>query len=131
MQISTHMTPKPVTVASADTLDKAKALMDKGGFRRLPVIDNGKLVGIVTERDLRKHEGYLNSTRVDAAMASEVVTVPVGATVEEAARLMIVNKIGGVPVVDNGKLVGIVTATDVLKAFLHVVHATQQIVSKE
>jgi acetoin utilization protein AcuB len=68
VQLANAMTLNPVTVSSRDTLATAKSLMDAGGFRRLPVVDGGKLVGILTERDIRGHSGALDRTRVNAAM---------------------------------------------------------------
>jgi acetoin utilization protein AcuB len=129
MQIVNLMTPDPVTIGQHDTLAKAKAAMDEGRFRRLPVIDNGRLVGIVTERDLREYSGYLESTRVNAAMRTALITVTPYNTVEDAARLMLKHKIGGLPIVAGGTLVGIVTTSDLLKAFLIVVAGTNQIMS--
>jgi acetoin utilization protein AcuB len=126
MQMLHVMTRHPETVQPSDVLLKAKETMDAGGFRRLPVVDEGRVVGILTERDLREHGGYLKSTKVDAAMKTPVVTVDSKTSVEEAARLMLANKIGGMPVVDTGKLVGIVTTSDLLRAFLSVVEATQK-----
>jgi acetoin utilization protein AcuB len=130
MQIARCMTPNPVVISTTDTLAAAKALMDKGRFRRLPVLEGGNLVGIITERDLRQHRGYLDSTRVDAAMTSDPVTISPSISAEDAARLMLEHKIGGIPVVDQGKLVGIVSTSDLLRAFLNIVLATQDIVHK-
>lgn len=129
MQIANCMTPHPVTVSPRDTLARAKTKMDVGRFRRLPVVENGKLVGILTERDIRNHWGYLDSTRVDAAMTADPVTITPRISAEDAARLMLEHKIGGLPVVDNGELVGVVSTSDILRAFLCVVQATQGILS--
>jgi signal-transduction protein with cAMP-binding, CBS, and nucleotidyltransferase domain len=74
----------------------------------------------VADRDLLGHAGYLQSTTVAAVMTSDPQTMTPGMTVEDAARLMIAHKISGLPVIDHGKLVGFVTATDVMKAFLQV-----------
>jgi len=131
MQISNAMTPNPVTIRSGDVLAKAKGLMEAGGFRRLPVVDDGHLVGILTERDLRAHAGHLENTRVNAVMRTSLVTVAPDETVEEAARLMLKHKIGGLPIVAaDGALVGIVTMSDLLAAFLRVLQATEQIVKR-
>jgi acetoin utilization protein AcuB len=130
MQILNLMTATPVTIGSHDTLAQAKAIMDEGHFRRLPVVDNGQLVGIVTERDIREHTGYFESTRITAAMRTALITVGPRATVEDAARLMLRHKIGGLPIVDEGKLVGIVTTSDLLKAFLNVVEASKEVISR-
>jgi CBS domain-containing protein len=127
MQIANAMSREPVTIRSDDALAKAKALMEAGRFRRLPVVDDGHLVGILTERDLRAHAGYLESTRVNVVMRTAVVTVAPDDNVEDAARLMLKHKIGGLPIVADGRLVGIVTTSDLLAAFLRVVQATGQI----
>jgi acetoin utilization protein AcuB len=103
--------------------------MDAGNFRRLPVVDEGRLVGILTERDLHKYSGFLGSTRVNAAMRTALVTVTPSNTVEDAARLMLKHKIGGLPIIASGRLVGIVTTTDLLRAFLIVVASTSQIMN--
>ena len=75
MLIANCMTRNPVTVTPEDNLAQAKALMDSGKFRRLPVMEKGKLVAMLTERDLRTHWGYLAATKVDAAMSSNVITI--------------------------------------------------------
>jgi acetoin utilization protein AcuB len=130
MQIVNLMTANPIVINADDTLANAKAVMDDGRFRRLPVVEDGKLVGIVTERDVREHAGYFRSTRVNAAMRAPVISLTPYATVEDAARLMLKHKIGGLPIVDEGKLVGIVTTSDLLKAFLVVVQAASHIMDR-
>jgi acetoin utilization protein AcuB len=130
MQIINLMTPDPITIDQHDTLSKAKSLMDEGSFRRLPVMDHGRLVGIVTERDLREYIGYLESTRVTAAMRTPLITVTPYKTVEDAACLMLKHKIGGLPIVAEGELVGIVTSSDLLKAFLNVIKATNELIQR-
>ena len=129
MQLANLMTAEPITIGPHDILSKAKYMMDAGRFRRLPVVDVGRLVGILTESDLRDYTGYLESTRVNAAMRTELVTVTPYGTVEDAARLMLKRKIGGLPVVLDGKLVGIVTTSDLLRAFLLVVAGTSRIMN--
>jgi acetoin utilization protein AcuB len=128
MLLVNFMTPDPVTIRSRDTLSKAKSIMTAGNFRRLPVVDDGRLVGILTERDLHKYSGFLASTRVNAAMRTVLITITPYYSVGDAARLMLKHKIGGLPIVADGTLVGIVTTTDLLKAFLNVVQATNEIV---
>ena len=131
MQITNAMIRNPVTIRSDDALAKAKSLMKSYGFRRLPVVDDGQLVGILTERDLREHAGHLGNTRANAVMRTALVTIAPEDTVEEAARLMLKHKIGGLPVVAaDGTLVGIVTTSDLLAAFLRVLQATEQIVKR-
>ena len=130
MLIRRAMTNGAETVSSRDTLRTAADLMARGGFRRVPVVDDGKLVGIVSDRDVRAHSGYLDITRVTAAMTSELKTVTPEMTVEDAARMMIHHKIGGLPVVENGDLIGIITTTDILKGFLNVEAATQALMEE-
>jgi acetoin utilization protein AcuB len=130
MQIVNLMTPDPIAIDQHDRLSTAKAIMTAGNFRRVPVVDNGRLVGILTERDLHKYSGFLELTRVNAAMRTSLITVAPYDAMEDAALLMLKHKIGGLPVVAEGRLVGIVTTTDLLKAFLNVVKATSEIVQR-
>jgi acetoin utilization protein AcuB len=109
-----------------DSLAKAKETMDAIGFRRLAVVKDHEDVGMLTERNLREHFGYLESTKVDIAMSTPVISVGPNSTVHEAIRLMLRHKIGGLPVVDGGKLVGIVTTIDMLAAFLEVVETFEK-----
>ena len=127
MDIANWMSRNPVCIRPSDTLAVAKKLMDAGHFRRLPVVENDKLVGIITERDLRQHWGYLDSTKVDAAMTSDPVTVTPRDTAEDAAHLMLLHKIGGLPVVDNRELVGILSTSDLIRALLNVIQAAAHI----
>jgi CBS domain-containing protein len=127
MEIANWMSRSPACISPNDTLAAAKKLMDAGRFRRLPVIENDKLVGIITERDLRQHLGYLDSTKVDAAMTPDPVTVTPRDTAENAARMMLQHKIGGLPVVDNRKLVGILSTSDLIRALLNVIQAAEHI----
>ena len=126
MQVVHVMTKHPETIAPDEVLLTAKEMMDAGGFRRLAVVHDHRVVGILTERDLRAHGGYLKSTKVDAAMAKRVISVHSTTSVEDAARLMLKHKIGGMPVIDDGKLVGIVTTSDMLHALLSVIEAAQR-----
>jgi len=126
MEMIHIMTRHPETIHSDETLAKAKEMMDVAGFRRLPVVKDGEMVGMLTERNLREHFGYLESTKVNVAMSTPVVSVGPNSTVQEATRLMLRHKIGGLPVVDSGKLVGIVTTIDMLRAFLEVVESFEK-----
>jgi acetoin utilization protein AcuB len=107
-------------------LIQAQLKMQKGGFRRLPVVSDGRLVGIITDRDLRAHAGYLDRTEVKAAMSQKPITVTPVTTIEVAAQLLLKQKIGGLPVVENGRLVGIISTTDILQAFLDVMGASEE-----
>ena len=130
MHIANRMTRNPLCITPQDTLAKAKQMMDDGRFRRLPVVENGKLEGIITERDLRQHWGYLDSTKVSAAMTSGPVTINPSVSAENAIQLMLKYKIGGLPVVEEGKVVGILSTSDVLRALLDVLRATEEILKE-
>ncbi len=121
MTVRTWMTPDPQTVGPQDSLAVAQEKMAHGRFRRLPVVDaSGAMIGILTERDLRQHVGYLPTTHVNAAMNEKVLTIGPDEPIESAAALMLERKIGGLPVVaKDGKLLGIVTVTDLLQGLLH------------
>ena len=127
MEIAKWMSRSPTCVRPDDTLAAAKKLMDAGRFRRLPVVESEKLIGIITERDLRQHWGYLDATKVNAAMTPDPLTVTPRDTAENAARLMLQHKIGGLPVVDNSELVGILSTSDLIRALLNVIQAAEHI----
>lgn len=120
MKVRELMTPQPQTARPTDTLSVVDEKMRQGRFRRLPVVDEaGKLVGIVSDGDLREHVGYLPTTRVSAAMSENPVTVSDDVEIEVAAQLMIWHKHGGLPVVDAaGQLAGIITESDLLMALV-------------
>jgi len=126
MLVSNRMTKDPVTVTPEDLLIQARLKMQKGGFRRLPVVSDGQLVGIVTDRDLREHAGYLDRTEVKSAMSHKPITVTPATTVEASAQLMLKQKIGGLPVIEKGRLIGVITASDILQAFLDVMGASEE-----
>ena len=110
--IQDRMTKDPVTVEPSDTLAVARAKMKAGSYRRLPVVDAGKVVGILSEYDLKNHPHRLDSTLVQTAMAGSPVTVSSSQSLEHAVALLRKHNIGALLVVDHGKLVGIVTAKD-------------------
>jgi acetoin utilization protein AcuB len=120
MNVRGSMTRNPQTIGPADMVALAEEKMRRGRFRRLPVVDDaGTLVGIVTDGDLREHAGRLPSTPVSAAMTAQPTTVHADAAIDTAGAIMLERKIGGLPVVgDDAKLVGIITETDLLRAFM-------------
>jgi acetoin utilization protein AcuB len=118
------MTQPPVTVSPKDTLATAQEKMTAGHFRRVPVVQDGVLVGILTDRDVRRHVGVEERTRVGAAMTETPLSVSPQATVEEAVQLMLKHQISGLPVLENGKVIGIITTSDVLHAFLEMTGAS-------
>jgi acetoin utilization protein AcuB len=122
MLVRDCMTPNPTTVRRDSDPMAAQTLMRYGKLRRLPVLDeNDCLVGIVTTSDLHLFFSTAPSPgvakrqyRVDQVMTSPVITVPPNYPLEEAAETMRVNKVTGLPVVQEGRLVGIITAGDIL-----------------
>ena len=140
MFVKYRMTPHPITVAPDTSVAEALGFMRQNRVRRLPVVDKkGTIVGIVTEKDLLYASpspatslsvyeiGYLLSRlKVEEIMKRDVITVGADAPLEEAARIMADNKIGSLPVVEGDKLVGIITETDIFKAFLEMMGAREQ-----
>ena len=132
--VGNYMTKNPITVSPITPVDEASGLMKMNHFRRLPVVENGKVVGIVSDRDISRVEpspattlskyeinSLLAKMTVNDIMSAPIVSVSDEATVEEAALLMCDNKIGGLPVVSSiGVLVGIITETDIFKTFVDV-----------
>jgi predicted transcriptional regulator len=110
------MTPHPITIMPGEKLPHAVALIQQHRFRSLPVVDNGKLIGILTDRDIRTNLNDLDSLTVGKLMTTKLATVTPSTSVWDAARLLSERKIGAVPVVDDDLLVGIVSTTDLLKA---------------
>jgi acetoin utilization protein AcuB len=121
------MSRDPVTAFPDDLLIQARLKLQKGNFRQLPVVADGQLVGIITDRDMREHAGYLDRTEVKAAMSRKPLSVTAATTLEAAAQLLLKHKIGGLPVVENARVVGIITRSDVLQAFLDVMGASEEI----
>lgn len=122
------MTSDPVTVQVDTPLPEAHRLMTKHEVRRLPVMDGDRLVGIVTRGDIRGAEAsdatslsvwelnyLLSKLSIDKVMSSPVFSVSPETTIGEAAKLMLENKIAGLPVLEDGKLVGIITESDIFR----------------
>ena len=119
------MTRNQVTVRPDSDPLAAVSLLKCGDFRRLPVVDaEGKLIGIVTHNDLEVFLSKAESPgiikrqhRVEQVMSQEVMMVPPDCPLEEAASLMVENKIGSLPVVEDERVVGIITETDIFRQF--------------
>lgn len=134
MFVINRMTKNPMTVTADTKVDEVAHLMKKHNFRRLPVVDDGKLVGFLSDNDLMRVapssattlsryeiNSLLAKICVRDIMKKDVVSVNVDATIEEAALIMYKNKIGGMPVVSNmGAVVGVITETDIFKTFVDV-----------
>lgn len=119
--VARWMTPKPVTTQPGEKLSAVQTRMRAGNFRGMPVLGDGKLVGIITDRDLRRHEGYLEHTDVRLAMTEDVSIVSPMTPIRAAAQTLLERKVGALPVMEEGRLVGIISTTDVLRAFLEAV----------
>jgi nucleotide-binding universal stress UspA family protein/CBS domain-containing protein len=115
-KVAAWMTRNPVVSGPQEKLSVIHDKMTEGGFRAVPVVKEGKTVGIVTDRDIRMHVGYLEHTEAEKAMSEALITVTPETSVREAARLMRERKIGALPVIEGDTLVGLVTTTDVLTA---------------
>lgn len=126
MLVRHRMTANPITISPQDHLVTAKEKMTAGRFRRLPVIQNDVLVGVLTDRDILRFVGAEERTRVDGAMTEAPLTTSPATPVEEAVHLMLKHQVSGLPVVDQGKVVGIVTTSDIMQAFLEVSGAATQ-----
>ena len=120
MKVGERMTQNPTHVRLSDTLATARTIMQAEGFKHLPVVETKRVLGVITDRDVRQHADRLDQTLVETAMAADPATVSPDTTIEEAASVMLVRRIGCLPVVLNGGLVGIVTTTDLLRALLDI-----------
>lgn len=133
MAVKDFMTRKVVYISPDTTIAHAADIMRDQKLHRLPVIENDKLVGLVTEGTIAEASPskatslsiyemnyLLNKTKVKDVMIHDVVTISQYASLEDATYLMLKNKIGILPVVDNEQVYGIITDRDIFKAFLEV-----------
>jgi acetoin utilization protein AcuB len=132
MLVKNWMSKNVITIDANDSMHDAMRLLKEHGIRRLPVMEKNKLVGIVTDRDLKKasasdattleiHEMLylLTKIRVKDIMTKDPITVPPDYTVEETAQVLLKNKISGAPVVDNsGNVVGTITQSDLFRVLI-------------
>jgi len=131
---------QPVISVSPETpIHDALAMFKKEHIRRAPVIQDGKMVGIVTETDLLNASPspvstlsvwemnyLLSKVTVSQVMSRQVISVAKDTPIEEAARILADNKLGGLPVLDGGNVVGIITETDLFKVFLELMGAREK-----
>ena len=132
MLVKNWMSNNVITVDANSSMQDAMDLLKKNDIRMLPVMRKGKLVGIITDRDLKKasasdattldvHEllYLLTKIKVKDIMTRDVITVPPDFTAEETAQVLLKNKISGAPVVDaNGQLVGAITQADIFRVLI-------------
>ena len=133
MAVKDFMTRKVVYISPNTTIAHAADMMREQKLHRLPVIENDQLVGLVTEGTIAEASPskatslsiyemnyLLNKTKVGDVMIRDVVTISQFASLEDATYLMLKNKIGILPVMDNEQLYGVITDRDIFKAFLEV-----------
>ena len=125
------MSVDPATVGPKDSLQKVMSLLRRRDIRSVPVVENGRLIGIVTDRDVRQvapayplfrdedeiHR-YTENLTVTAAMTADPMTIAPDAPLVEAAKVLETCRISSMPVVDDRRLVGMLTVTDVLRVFV-------------
>jgi universal stress protein A len=116
--VSSWMTRHPVTAAPEEKLSAVHGKMLAGRFHSVPVVRDSVPVGIVTDHDIHAYPGSLDNTEVSTVMSEALITVSPSTTLREAARLLCERKIGALPVVEEGKLAGVITTTDVLGALI-------------
>ena len=105
---------RPAVVTPADTLARAKSLMDSLGTREVAVVEHGTLIGLVTRTDLEPHRGHLEWTTVRAAMTPNPTTVAPDAPASSVARLLVERGFNAVPVTAGGNLLGMICRSDLL-----------------
>ncbi|MBZ0169068.1 inosine 5'-monophosphate dehydrogenase [Candidatus Methylomirabilis lanthanidiphila] len=138
MRVKDRMRRSLVSVAQSDTLDHALTTLKRFNIRHLPVVKGDHVVGIVSDRDVKKaapspfdyptaeeFRAFTSAVSVKEIMTKEVVTVAPLTPIEEAASLMSQKRIGALPVVQEGRLIGMITETDVLGVMTEMMGATQ------
>jgi len=132
MLVANWMSKNIITIDENDSMHDAMKLLKENDIRMLPVLEKGKLIGIVTDRDLKRasasdatsleiHELFYLLTRIKVKnlMTKEVITVAPDFTVEETAQVLQKNRISGAPVVDaDGQIVGTITKTDLFRVLI-------------
>ncbi len=139
MLVGERMSQPVISVSPETPIHDALAMFKKEHIRRAPVIQDGKMVGIVTETDLLNASPspvstlsvwemnyLLSKVTVSQVMSRQVISVAKDTPIEEAARILADNKLGGLPVLDGGNVVGIITETDLFKVFLELMGAREK-----
>lgn len=139
MFVKNKMTGNPFTISPDQTIPEAQEIMMQHDVRRLPVIKNGKLLGIVSKEDIERYSPskatslsmgeiiyLLSKTKIKQIMSKDLITISPNALLEEAAILMRDNRVGFLPVVDEGKLVGIITESDIFDSFIELLGFREQ-----
>lgn len=117
-EVAAVMTPTPAAVAPDDSLETALQRMRAGRIRHLPVLAAGRLIGILSDIDFAPYSGEYGTTRVATAMTPEPITIAPDAPIGTAARLMLDRRVRALPVVEGERLVGMLSATDILEDYI-------------
>lgn len=130
LKVEDLMTVSPVYISPDTTLNEMMGIMKTHNYRQLPVLDNGKVVGIVTDRDIRlvmnspvvlhdRQEDLklFNTVTAESCMTANPISVTSDTPAYRAAEMLSIYKFGALPVVDNDELVGIISVTDFLDYF--------------
>lgn len=112
--VGTHMTPVPVTATPDTTVARVRELMSQNRVRSMPVLRDDRVVGVITDRDITTLD-VTSGTAAALLMTRDVVSVSPRTSIQEAARLLLECEVDGLPVIDDGQLVGIITRSDVLQ----------------
>lgn len=133
LTVADIMTPNPATVERSTPLADVIGLMKTRACRQVPVVDGDTVIGIITDRDIRlamnspfvlherkQDQALLNNVTAEACMTRDPMTIDAAAPAERAAELMNTYKFGSLPVVRDGRLVGIITVTDILRSYIDV-----------
>jgi len=132
MLVSNWMSKDVISVDVNDSMQDAAKLIRKHKIKRLPVMENGKLVGIVTDRDLKRasasdvttleiHEllFLISEIKIRDIMTKDPITIPIDYTIDEAAQVLLEHKLSGAPVVDHeGQIAGVITQTDIFRVLV-------------
>jgi nucleotide-binding universal stress UspA family protein len=111
------MTPHVLTAAPSDKLTVASTRMQQHKIRSLPVVENERLVGIVSDRDTRANLSSLESLEVANVMSNKLITVAPQTSIWDAARTLRESKVGALPVLEKDRVVGIISISDLMEAF--------------
>jgi acetoin utilization protein AcuB len=127
MKVKNWMKVDPVTTKRTTLIQEAAEIMKEHSIRHLPVVDDDQLVGFVTQTDLRQYffPSMVEDIPVHDVMVVNPITIDVSSSIDQAARLIHDYKIGGLPVMDKKKLVGVITASDIVSGFIEVMGLLQ------
>ena len=127
MKVTNWMKADPVTIERSKLIQEADELMKKHSIRHLPVVEGDQLVGFITQTDLRQYffPSMVEDIPVHDVMTVNPITINSSSSIEQAARLIHDYKIGGLPVMEKKKLVGVITASDIVSGFIEVMGLLQ------